>query len=85
MWAYTLDSTVLKTGAVKFVAKSLDTIHSFAVYSPSGEVLATIMLMPGMTEEITLELREQGEYTVRCLEYCGDGHAAMVSRFRVIG
>ncbi|MEM0450228.1 MAG: hypothetical protein QXO17_01480 [Nitrososphaerota archaeon] len=84
MWGYRLDAYELRTGVVKFVARSLDAIHAFAVYSPRGELLATVMLMPGMTEEIVLELREPGEYTVRCLEYCGDGHSAMASKFRVV-
>jgi cytochrome c oxidase subunit 2 len=84
MWGYTLSTYELKQGAVKFVARSIDTIHSMTIYSPRGEVIATVMLMPGMTEEIVVELKERGEYTIRCLEFCGDGHPAMLSKFRVV-
>lgn len=85
MWGYTLDTYEVKPGAVKFVAVSHDTIHSLAIYSPRGEVLTTVMIMPGMREELVLYLGEQGEYTIRCLEFCGDGHSAMLSKFKVIG
>ncbi len=84
MWGYVLDTYELKQGVVKFVARSIDTIHSMTIYSPRGEIVATVMLMPGMTEEIVVELRERGEYVIRCLEFCGDGHPAMVSKFRVV-
>ncbi len=84
MWGYTLETYELKHGVVKFVARSIDTIHSMTIYSPRGEIVATVMLMPGMTEEIVVELKERGEYVIRCLEFCGDGHPAMVSKFRVV-
>ncbi|GBC71034.1 Cytochrome c oxidase subunit 2 [Candidatus Calditenuaceae archaeon HR02] len=85
MWGYTLDTYEVRTGAVKFVSTSRDTIHSLTIYSPRGEVLATVMLMPGMKEELVLNLWEPGEYIIRCLEFCGDGHSAMLSKLRVMG
>ncbi len=85
MWGYTLDTYEVRAGAVKFVATARDTIHSLTIYSPRGEVLATVMLMPGMREELALNLREPGEYVIRCLEFCGDGHSAMLSKLRVVG
>lgn len=85
MWGYALDTYEVRAGAVKLVAASRDTIHSLTIYSPRGEVLATVMLMPGMREELVLSLSEPGEYVIRCLEFCGDGHSAMLSKLRVVG
>jgi cytochrome c oxidase subunit 2 len=85
MWGYTIDTYEVKAGTVKFVARAHDTIHSLTIYSPRGEILATVMLLPGMREELVLNLVEPGEYVIRCLEFCGDGHSAMLSKFKVVG
>lgn len=84
MWGYNVSSTRLRAGVpVEITAKSLDTVHSFAVYSPEGDLLFTIMLMPGRTERLTFVFEEPGRYLVRCLEYCGDGHAFMLMYLEV--
>lgn len=85
MWGYELGGGELRAGApVRIVAWSNDTIHSTGIYDPGGRLLATVMLMPGMREQIVLRL-SPGNYTVRCLEYCGDGHAFMSALLRVAG
>jgi heme/copper-type cytochrome/quinol oxidase subunit 2 len=38
-----------------------------------------------MREEVTIVFDREGEYVVRCLEYCGDGHGYMYSKIRVVG
>ncbi len=85
MWAYKMTPMEVRKGPVKLVARALDTIHSLAIYTPDGRLLATIMLMPGMHEEVTVVFDMEGEYVVRCLEYCGDGHGYMYSKIRVVG
>lgn len=66
----------------EIVAWSSDTMHGAGIYDPEGRLIVTIMLMPGMRERLVLTL-QPGEYTIRCLEYCGDGHALMIGRFTV--
>jgi cytochrome c oxidase subunit II len=39
--------------------------------------------MPGYTNHLVLQLSEPGDYTVRCLEYCGPGHSAMFMALHV--
>jgi len=83
MWAYKINPMEVRVGPVKFVARALDTIHALAIYKPDGQLLATVMLMPGMREEITVVFDREGEYVIRCLEYCGDGHGYMFSKIIV--
>jgi Heme/copper-type cytochrome/quinol oxidases, subunit 2 len=85
MWGYKITPMEVRKGPVKFVARALDTIHSLAIYTPDGRLLTTIMLMPGMREEVTIVFDREGEYVVRCLEYCGDGHGYMYSKISVVG
>ena len=83
MWFFKLDADRLAPYTpTEIVAKSYDTMHGVGIYDPEGRLVATMMLMPGMGERLVLTL-QPGEYIIRCLEYCGDGHAAMVSRFTV--
>ncbi|MEM2237826.1 MAG: hypothetical protein QXR26_08060 [Candidatus Caldarchaeum sp.] len=83
MWGYRISPKQLAADVpVKLVASSIDTIHSVAVYSSDNRLLATVMLMPGMKEELVLRL-PAGKYLIRCLEYCGDGHPFMLGEFSV--
>ncbi|MEM3096729.1 MAG: CRISPR-associated CARF protein Csa3, partial [Nitrososphaerota archaeon] len=66
----------------EIVAWSTDTMHGVGIYDPEGRLITTIMLMPGMRERLVLTL-QPGEYIIRCLEYCGDGHALMIGKFTV--
>jgi len=85
MWGYNLSTTTLEAGVpTRVIAWSRDTIHSTGIYSPDGELLVTLMLMPGMREQVVLTL-DPGVYRLRCLEYCGDGHAYMSAVFNVVG
>lgn len=82
MWGFQLSSAEVKSGYITFVATSRDTMHSMGIYDENGRLLATVMLMPGHKEVVTLYL-PPGVYTLRCLEYCGDGHAFMMARLNV--
>jgi len=79
-WSYDLPETKIVVGRpIRFSGKSLDTMHGFAIYHPSGRILFTMMLMPGMENPTSLihTFKEAGTYTVRCLEYCGAQHHEM--------
>ena len=86
-WAYEFSDTEFAVGeTVRFKAKSVDTVHGFALYHPKGHLLFTMMLVPGAGVESALvhTFADPGEYTVRCLEYCGMAHQQMKSSFTVI-
>ena len=85
MWGYNLSRQVVSSDEpVRFVMRSLDTIHSVGIYDPEGNLVSTVMLMPGMREQIILKL-EPGTYTIRCLEFCGPGHPFMSAQIQVVG
>lgn len=85
MWGYEISDRTLPAGeSVEFRAESRDTVHSFSVYSPDGEVVLTMMLVPGTEQEKVHTFDETGKYEVRCLEYCGTGHAGMRDSLEVV-
>ena len=86
-WLFEFSQTEFKVGeTIRVKAKSVDTVHSFALYHPEGRLLFTMMLVPGAGTEsaIVHTFDEPGVYTVRCLEYCGAAHHDMKSTFTVI-
>lgn len=85
MWAYDFsDSTLPVDEPVEFRATSLDVTHSFSVYDPDGELVLTMMLVPGTEQRKVRTFEKTGKYEVRCLEYCGTGHAYMRDSFEVV-
>lgn len=85
MWGYSLsDRTVPVNESVEFRAESHDTVHSFTVYDPNGDIVLNMMLVPGTEQRKVYTFEETGEYEVRCLEYCGKGHAKMTDGFEVV-
>ncbi|HJM91569.1 MAG: hypothetical protein QGG19_07230 [Alphaproteobacteria bacterium] len=79
-WSYEMSAREFEVGqAVRFSAKSADTMHSFAIYHPDGRMLFTMMLMPGLETPASIvhTFTEPGIYKVRCLEYCGAAHHEM--------
>ncbi len=86
-WLYEISNKTYKVGeTVRFIAESVDTVHSFAVYHPNGKLLFTMMLVPGAGTQsaLTHTFTEPGEYKVRCLEYCGVAHHAMKNTLTVV-
>lgn len=85
-WNYQFSDTEFEVGeTVRFKAKSLDTVHGFSLYHPDGNILFTMMLVPGAGVEsaVVHTFTEPGEYTVRCLEFCGIAHHLMKNSFQV--
>ena len=86
-WLFEFSEKEFEVGqSVRFLAESVDTVHSFALYHPDGNLLFTMMLMPGTGTESALvhTFKDPGEYTIRCLEYCGTAHHAMKNKLTVI-
>jgi cytochrome c oxidase subunit 2 len=83
---WTIDPAVLPARTeVRFDVTSVDVNHGFGVYDPRGRLIGSVQAMPGFTNELELTFDTVGEYTVRCFEYCGLSHHAMVASFRVEG
>ena len=65
--------TLKKGEAVTLAVKSQDVTHGF-FSRPLG---IDADLTPGKTEEIRVQPKEAGTYTVICDHYCGSGHGGM--------
>jgi len=78
-WSFDISAQEIVAGTpVRFTAKSADTVHGFAVYHPKGNVLFTMMLIPGVaSSSLIYTFKDPGTYVVRCLEYCGAAHHEM--------
>ncbi|MCC2112298.1 MAG: hypothetical protein KDJ16_09715 [Hyphomicrobiales bacterium] len=86
-WSFDVSEAKIEVGRpIMFSGRSLDTMHSFAVYHPNGKVLFTMMLMPGTERPTSLvhTFTEPGTYTIRCLEYCGLAHHDMNDELVVV-
>ncbi len=78
MWYWDMQPASVKAGsAVAFRVTSADVNHGFALYSPDGHIVTQTQAMPGYTNTLLYTFATPGTYTVRCLEYCGIGHAPM--------
>lgn len=85
MWYWTLTPTEVPAGVpVEFVVTSNDVNHGFGLYSPDGTVLTQVQAMPEYTNHLVYRFEAPGAYTMRCLEYCGLGHVAMVAPLTVV-
>lgn len=62
---------------VEFQLTSLDVNHSFAVYTPEGELLAQAQVMPGYVNRLRVRFERPGSYALLCLEFCGLDHHKM--------
>lgn len=68
---------------IVFDVTSKDVNHGFGIYDPSGELVAQVQAMPEYVNHLPFTFHQRGRYTIRCLEYCGVGHAAMQAGFEV--
>jgi cytochrome c oxidase subunit 2 len=64
---------------VEFRVTSLDATHGFAVYNPTGAIIAQTQAMPGYINRLSVRFDEPGSYAVLCLEFCGMAHHNMRS------
>jgi cytochrome c oxidase subunit 2 len=64
---------------VTFRITSPDVIHSFTIQGTN----VNVMVIPGQITEVSHVFDKPGEYRVVCNEYCGIGHANMMSRIIV--
>lgn len=68
---------------VVFNVTAADVNHGFAIYDPQERLIGQVQAMPGFANDLHVTFTEKGQYTVRCLEYCGINHARMQGVFEV--
>jgi len=83
-WVWELSTTELPAGQpVEFAVTALDVNHGFAIYGPSGNLVAQVQAMPRYVNRLVVLFPTPGTYTIRCLEFCGIPHHGMVATFQV--
>ena len=82
-YLWTLDSEVTSQQKIDFEVTSADVNHGFGVYDSSGHLVGQVQAMPGYTNHLVLQFAAPGDYTIRCLEYCGPGHSSMYMTMHV--
>jgi cytochrome c oxidase subunit 2 len=60
-----------------------DVNHGLGLFDPSGRLLTQVQAMPGYSNRLIHVFETPGAYTVRCLEYCGIAHHAMMTTLSV--
>ena len=70
---------------ILFEVTSRDVNHGFGIYNPEGQLIAQTQAMPDYVNYLAVTFHQPGHYTVRCLEFCGVGHAVMEKDFTVEG
>lgn len=84
-WSWELKPDTVQAGSpVVFEVTSSDVNHGFAIYDPDGRIVTQTQAMPGYTNRIVHTFVQPGSYRVRCLEYCGLGHAPMTATITVL-
>jgi cytochrome c oxidase subunit 2 len=84
-WFWQIKPDTVRAGsAVEFNVTSADVNHGFAIYGLDGRILAQTQAMPGYTNKLMYTFTAPGKYTVRCLEFCGAGHAPMAADITVL-
>jgi cytochrome c oxidase subunit 2 len=80
---FSLPSSIPLDTPVVFDVTSADVNHGFGIYDPSARLIGQVQAMPDYVNHLPFEFHLSGRYTIRCLEYCGIGHAAMQGSFLV--
>ncbi len=84
-WSWQITPNTVRAGTpVEFRVTSSDVNHGFGIYAPDGRMAAQTQAMPGYTNKLVHTFTEPGTYRILCLEYCGIGHAPMMSEITVV-
>lgn len=82
-YGFALPAIVPVDTPVVFAVTARDVNHGFGIYDPRDRLIGQVQAMPDYVNRLPFEFHLRGRYTVRCLEYCGIGHAAMQGSFEV--
>jgi cytochrome c oxidase subunit 2 len=83
---YSSQITIKAGDTVKFVARSQDVNHGFAILSSSSTMdspLIQMQVVPGYDNIVYYTFDKPGIYTIRCFEYCGWSHPYMLSQISI--
>ena len=80
-------NTQIKAGdTVKFIARSDDVNHAFAILSSDKRMdspLVQMQVVPNKDNVFYYTFKNQGSYIVRCFEYCGWQHPYMTQQITI--
>jgi cytochrome c oxidase subunit 2 len=82
-YSFQLPATVPLNTDVIFDVTSKDVNHGFGIYDPAGALVSQVQAMPQYTNHLPVRFIVPGQYTIRCLEYCGVAHHVMRAGFEV--
>uniref|UniRef100_E6PHY8 Putative Cytochrome c oxidase subunit II-like protein n=1 Tax=mine drainage metagenome TaxID=410659 RepID=E6PHY8_9ZZZZ len=82
-YAFVMPAVVPVNVPMVFDVTSDDVNHGFGIYAPNGRLFAQVQAMPDYINHLPIEFHVKGHYVVRCLEFCGIGHAYMHGGFDV--
>jgi len=83
-WYWKLENTTATVGEpVQYHVTTADVNHGFAVFDPDNRLIGQTQAMPGYTNKLNLTYTQPGVHIVRCLEYCGLAHHAMIVEINV--
>jgi cytochrome c oxidase subunit 2 len=67
---------------IEFDATATDVNHGLGVYD-GDRLLFQVQMMPGYVNKYFWIFDHAGTYELRCMEFCGNGHAFMVGKVEV--
>ncbi|MBF6594013.1 MAG: cytochrome C oxidase subunit II [Thermaceae bacterium] len=73
------DIRVKKGAKVTFYITSPDVLHGFNIERTN----INVEVIPGEIAKVSQVFNQTGEYRILCNEYCGIGHASMISKITV--
>ncbi len=82
-YAFVMPAVLPADVPLVFDVTSQDVNHGFGIYAPDGTLFAQVQAMPDYINHLPIEFHVKGHYVVRCLEFCGIGHAYMHGGFDV--
>lgn len=83
-FAWTIEPREVRTGErIEFRIRATDVSHGFGLYDPDDQLVFQVQAIPDELQKEFATLTKPGVYRVVCLEFCGVGHHAMLSRLVV--
>ncbi len=84
-FVFKVDGGPIPSGQViEFDATATDVNHGLGVYD-GDRLLFQVQMMPGYVNRYFWIFDHPGTYQVKCMEFCGSGHAFMVGKIEVTG
>lgn len=82
-FSFSMPTTLPANRRLAFDVTASDVTHGFGIYDAQGRLLGQVQAMPGYVNRLYFTFPHPGNYTIRCLEYCGIAHDAMLQTITV--